>query len=130
VTSALEGLTLELDGMRVESSLEGRSVTLTFIGVAELNVVDGLESLLGSLHERADTLEIEQVVVDFSQLEFMSASCLRSFISWINQLQGLPSSKQYRIRFLANPDQPWQRRSVHALKCFATELISIGSRAS
>ncbi len=114
--------------MRVESSLEGRTVVTTFTGVAELNVVDQLASLLHALHERAGELGVEQVVVDFSQLEFMSATCLRSFIGWINQLQELPSSKQYRIRFVANPDQPWQRRSVHALKCFATELISIGPR--
>lgn len=130
MTEPLEGLSLEQDGMRVESSLEGRSVLLTFTGVAELNVVDRLAWLLGELHERAGALEVEQVVVDFSQLEFMSASCLRSFIFWINRLQELPSDKQYRIQFIANPDQPWQRRSVHALKCFATELISIGQRAS
>jgi hypothetical protein len=129
MTEPLEGLSLEQDGMRVESSLEGRSVLLTFTGVAELNVVDRLASLLRELHERASALAVEQVVVDFSQLEFMSASCLRSFISWINQLQELPSDKQYHIQFVANPDQPWQRRSVHALKCFATELITIGQRA-
>jgi hypothetical protein len=128
MTGPLEGLSLEQDGMRVESSLEDRSVVLTFTGVAELNVVDRLASLLRELHARAETLEVEQVVVDFSQLEFMSASCLRSFITWINHLQELPRHKQYRIQFVANPDQPWQRRSVHALKCFATELISIGQR--
>ena len=129
MTAQLEGLSLELEGMRVESSLEGRSVRTTFTGVAELNVVDPLASLLRALHERAGVLAVDEVVVDFSNLEFMSASCLRSFISWINQLQELPSHKQYRIRFVANPDQPWQRRSVNALKCFATELISIGSRS-
>ena len=128
MTALLEGLSLEHEGMRVESSLEGRTVVTTFTGVAELNVVDPLASLLEELHQRAGALEVEQVVVDFSQLEFMSASCLRSFITWINRLQELPSSKQYRIRFVANPDLPWQRRSVHALKCFATELISIGPR--
>ena len=116
--------------MRVETSFDGRSVVVTFAGVAELNVVDPLSSLLRALHERARALAVEQVVVDFSKLEFLNAACLRSFISWINQLQELPADQQYRIQFVASPDQPWQRRSVHALKCFATELISIEQRAS
>jgi hypothetical protein len=129
MTAPLEDLSLEQDGMRVESSLTGRSLLATFTGVAELNVVHRLVGLLSAMHERAGELGVELVVVDFSALEFMSASCLRSFITWINQLQELPSDRQYHIRFVANPDLPWQRRSVHALKCFATELISIGSRA-
>ena len=130
MTQALEGLSLEQDGMRVETSLDGRSVVATFTGVAEFNVVDPLSSLLHELHHRAQALAVEQVVVDFSGLEFLSATCLRSFITWINQLQELPGDQQYRIQFVANPDQPWQRRSVHALKCFATELISIEQRGS
>jgi len=34
-------------------------------------------------------------------------------------------SGQYRIRFLSNPSILWQRRSLHALSCFAAELITI-----
>lgn len=118
-------LSLEQDGISVNADQVDDRLVISFIGVAELNVHDRLAALLGTVHQRAADTAAAEVVIDFSQLEFMSATCLRSFISWINQLQQLPMEKQYRIRFVSNPDMPWQRRSFHALKCFATELISI-----
>ena len=33
--------------------------------------------------------------------------------------------RQYRIRFLSNTEMLWQRRSLHALQCFASHLISV-----
>jgi hypothetical protein len=47
-----------------------------------------------------------------------------SFVSWIGEVSDLTAG-QYRIRFLSNPSILWQRRSLHALSCFAAELVTI-----
>ena len=33
--------------------------------------------------------------------------------------------RRYKVRFLSNPNFHWQKRSLHSLRCFAVELVSI-----
>jgi hypothetical protein len=40
-------------------------------------------------------------------------------------VRDLDPSKQYAMRFLSKPELLWQKRSLHALRCFAVDLISI-----
>ena len=69
---------------------------------------------------------VEELCFDeLGQLEFMNAACFRAFVRWIQELQELPHARQYLICFRSNRDRPWQRRSINALKCFATDLISV-----
>ncbi len=55
----------------------------------------------------------------------MNSSCFKSFVTWIGEVQDLQPDKQYRIHFRSNPEMLWQRRSLHALRCFAVDLITI-----
>lgn len=65
------------------------------------------------------------MVVDLTRLEFMNSSCFKSFVAWIEQVQNLDPSEQYRIQFLSDPNMHWQRRSLKALSCFAADLITV-----
>jgi hypothetical protein len=69
-------------------------------------------------------LGIPEVQIDLRELEFMNSSCFKSFVSWISEVSELTSG-HYRIRFLSNPSILWQHRSLHALSCFAAELVTI-----
>lgn len=102
-----------------------RTLRVAFKGSAELNVKDDLERLLPRLHSEALRLAAREVVVDFRDLEFMSSACFRSFVSWVSEVQDLPPATQYQILFRSNAAMLWQRRSLHALKCFANELVHI-----
>ena len=93
-------------------------------GTADLRVTDSVEAILSRVHQSALELGIAEVRMDLRELEFMNSSCFKSFVSWISEVSDLPSG-QYRIRFLSNPSILWQRRSLHALSCFAAELITI-----
>ena len=44
-------------------------------------------------------------------------------MSWINAAQG--EAGGYNIHFLSSPDMHWQKRSLHALRSFAPEIVSI-----
>ena len=93
-------------------------------GTADLRVTDSVEAILGRVHQTALELSISEVQMDLRELEFMNSSCFKSFVSWISEVSDLTAG-QYRIRFLSNPSILWQRRSLHALSCFAAELVTI-----
>jgi len=87
-------------------------------GTADLRVTDSVEAILTRVHQKALELAIAEVHMDLRDLEFMNSSCFKSFVSWISEVSDLTAG-QYRIRFLSNPSILWQRRSLHALSCFA-----------
>lgn len=93
-------------------------------GTADLRVTASVEAILTRVHQKAMELGIPEVHVDLRDLEFMNSSCFKSFVSWISEVSDLTAG-QYRIRFLSNPSILWQRRSLHALSCFAAELVTI-----
>ncbi len=123
----LEGLNLSEGNLAVASSHDGDVIDARFSGVAELDGGGQLPLLLKRLHAEALQRKVRQVTVDFSRLEFMNSSCFKGFVTWINEIQELPPETQYRMCIRSNPDFHWQRRSVHALKCFATDLITVES---
>jgi hypothetical protein len=104
---------------RVDSALVAK-----LSGTADLRVTDSVEAILTRVHQKALELAIPEVQMDLRELEFMNSSCFKSFVSWISDVSDLTTG-QYRIRFLSNPSILWQRRSLHALSCFAAELVTI-----
>lgn len=94
-------------------------------GNADYAAYDGLEMLLTRIHAEAKRAPIREVVIDLRQLEFMNSSCFKSFVSWISDIQDLPAENQYKIRFRSNPKLHWQKRSLHSLRCFAVDLITV-----
>lgn len=103
---------------------EGAALVAKLSGTADLRVTDSIEAILRRVHQAALELSIPEVRVDLRELEFMNSSCFKSFVSWISDVSELASG-QYRIAFLSNPSILWQRRSLHALSCFAAELVTI-----
>jgi hypothetical protein len=114
-----------LGDFAVEATLQDRAIVARFTGNADLRARETLEKFLVGLHAEAQRVAAEKVVVDFHRLEFMNSSCFKSFVSWIGEVQDLPADKQYRIHFRSNSEMLWQRRSLHALRCFAVDLITI-----
>lgn len=110
--------------LRARLIREDMALVAKLSGTADLRVTDSVEAILNRVHQKAVELGIAEVRMDLRELEFMNSSCFKSFVSWISEVSDMPSG-QYRIRFLSNPSILWQRRSLHALSCFAAELITI-----
>ena len=104
---------------------EGRTLTAWLKGNADYAALDALEMLLTRAHAEATRLEVTEMIVDLRQLEFMNSSCFKCFLSWITDIQELEPERQYKVKFLSNPQLHWQKRSLHSLRCFAVELISV-----
>jgi hypothetical protein len=110
--------------LRARLTREEAALVAKLSGTADLRVTDSVEAILSSVHQKAMELRIPEVRMDLRELEFMNSSCFKSFVSWISEVSDLTAG-QYRIRFLSNPRILWQRRSLHALSCFAAELVTI-----
>jgi hypothetical protein len=123
--SALELAPVTAGDFSASGSLSEKTLTVRFTGNADMRTKDALDALLSKVHGEAQRLGVGQVVIDFHALEFMNSSCFKSFVSWISDVRDLDPGKQYTIRFLSKPDLLWQRRSLHALRCFAVDLITI-----
>lgn len=108
-----------------EAHGSGRVFNLKMAGTADLNVKVQLDRFINSVHDEAVRVSAEEVVVDLRQLEFMNSSCLKTFVRWISTVQNLATGTGYRITFLSSPAMYWQRRSLHALACLATNLVSV-----
>ncbi len=110
--------------LRAQLTREDTGLVAKLSGTADLRVTDSVEAILTRVHQKAMELGIPEVRMDLRELEFMNSSCFKSFVSWISEVSDLTTG-QYRIRFLSNPSILWQRRSLHALSCFAAELVTI-----
>jgi hypothetical protein len=104
---------------------EGKVVNAWLKGNADYVALDALEMLLARAHSEATRLGATAMTVDLRQLEFMSSSCFKCFLSWITNIQELEGTRQYTVKFLSNPQLQWQKRSLHSLRCVAVELITV-----
>ena len=108
-----------------EAQGSGRVFSVKLAGNADLNVKTQLDRFIAAVHDEARRASAEEVVVDLRRLEFMNSSCLKSFVWWISSVQELGVGTHYRITFLSSPSMYWQRRSLNALACLATDLVSV-----
>lgn len=104
---------------------EGAAIKALLTGNADYAALDAVELLLTRTHAEAKRLAVSEVIVDLKQLEFMNSSCFKCFVSWITDIQELAQPAQYKVKFLSNAQLHWQRRSLHSLRCFAVELITV-----
>jgi hypothetical protein len=108
-----------------EAHRDGRVLTLELTGDADLTVKARLDTFIAAVHEQARRAATQEVVVDVRRVGFMNSSCLKSFVWWISAVGDLAAEARYRITFLSSAEMYWQRRSLHALACLATDLVSV-----
>lgn len=108
-----------------EAESAGASLNVKLAGNADLNVKQQLDRFIASVHDEARRMGVDEVVVDLRRLEFMNSSCLKSFVWWISSIQEQGPGGQYRITFVSSPTMYWQRRSLNALACLASDLVSV-----
>jgi hypothetical protein len=102
-----------------------RSIAVSLSGTADLTVKNRLDRFLREVHAEAQRCLVEEVTVDVRRLEFVNSSCLKCFVWWIGTVQEQTGDGKYRIVFVSSPQVDWQRRSLNALACLASEIITI-----
>ncbi len=107
------------------ADMDNGAISAWLKGNADYAALDALDMLLERIHAEARRGSVKEAIIDLRQLEFMNSSCFKSFVSWITNIQELEAERQYKVKFLSNPQMHWQKRSLHSLRCFAVELITV-----
>lgn len=111
-------------GFTLTPSLEASVLTVKFTGNGDMAAVAPLASFLKLMHREALRLGVREVRIDMLDLYFMNSSCFKSFVTWIDSVSRLANTG-YAIKFIANPKQHWQRRSLDALRRLSETVVSI-----
>ena len=118
-------IAVKCDDFHGDATHQDGVMTLRLAGTADYAAVDALEELLNDVHDECVRARVKQASVDLHKLEFMNSSCFKCLVSWITVLQELPLASQYKVTFVSNPQMHWQKRSLHSLRCFAEDLITV-----
>jgi len=109
----------------IEVAAQPALVRVTLRGDATMDAAELVRGALADAHARATAAPAREVVVDFSQLEFMSSICLKTVLTWLGTVESLDPGRRYGVRLISNPSIPWQKRSIHALASFAPGLLTV-----
>ncbi len=120
--------TIDANDLRATPSFVDGQLSLQFAGSADSRSQSAIEAMLQRTHAEALRLQLPEVAVDFRDCDFVNSSCFKAFVVWLEQIQELEASKQYRLRFYSDETKAWQRRSLQALSCFAIELVHIETK--
>ena len=124
-----EVVTVTAEAFTASATRDGTVISAWLKGSADYSASDALDTLVNGIHADAQRAQVTEVALDLRELEFMSSSCFKCLVSWITTIQELEASQQYKVRILSNPDLHWQKSSLHTLRCFAAELITVTEQA-
>jgi hypothetical protein len=93
--------------------------------ISTVNPATVLNPFVDAVHDELVKAGVKEVRIDFRDLEFCNSSGFKSFIYWIQKLQGMPDAQRYTLRFVQNPQRKWQRTSLLALSCYAVNSVAI-----
>ena len=99
------------------------SITVRMTGNWDMRATGPLDDFTRTLQQEAQRLQVARVIVDMAKVEFINSSCLKSFARWLGSLGKIGNEHQYSVTFCT--DQPWQRRSLEALKALAAGRVNI-----
>ncbi len=123
--SRLDVPSVKTNDFQAVASLASWVITMKLEGTADLRVNAPLEDFVQQVRSEAARIKVKEVVVDFRALEFMNSSCFKAFVSWLAQVEDIEPDARYRIRFLSDNSKHWQKRSLVALSCFASDVVEV-----
>ncbi|HEY5923202.1 MAG TPA: hypothetical protein VIV11_16095 [Kofleriaceae bacterium] len=118
-----EGLAIRDVDFEAIASIE--PPTLRLRGNADASIVARLRVLIDKLHHQLVAGRAREVAVDIRALEFMNATCFNVLINWLALINDLGPDDRYHLRFAISSGTHWQRRTLHTLSCFATDLVVV-----
>jgi hypothetical protein len=93
--------------------------------ISTVNPAVIVNPFVDAVHQHILESEAKEVRVDLTQLEFCNSSGFKSFIHWIERIQGVPEPKRYKLRFISTKERRWQRASLLALSCYGVSTVII-----
>jgi anti-anti-sigma factor len=117
---------IESGEFKAASAREDERLCVRLRGHADVGAKAALDGFVAAVDKQASDADwISEVVVDLRQLDFMNSSCLKTLVTWLNNVRQRPTPEQYPIRFLRDHNAYWQERSLGALQAFAPGIVKL-----
>lgn len=114
---------IQTDNLESTHKLYGRVLHVKLKGAADQDAVEPVTQFFGELQKAVTDHEIGEVLIDFRELELLSASCFKRFAWWLEEVMSVAKPEQ--VRFLSTRKYMWQRFSLEALSAFAEGRVSV-----
>ncbi len=119
----LEALTLEKIAVRVVDEK-----TIGFVGSISLRVPsDVFRPYFSDVHQAAVSDGLDELIVDFTALDFMNSSSIRVLVTWLDWIAAEPEAKQYVLHFRTNAATTWQQTTLSVLQTLSQNHVKISS---
>ena len=80
----LVGANINEERCRASTKLVAGELRVVFYGEAETPMREKIRQLLAQIDAEAMRLNIQRVFVDFCSLGFMTSTCFKAFVTWID----------------------------------------------
>jgi anti-anti-sigma factor len=115
---------IKVDGFSAECEHLDSSTVVRMTGIADMAVHDPIARFLDAVHQEIRSDRGTELVIDLTELLFMSSNCLCLLVRLLRRVEDLPALERYKLRFLAHSARRWQSRSIAALHAFAPNLVA------
>jgi hypothetical protein len=112
-------------GFKLVPSLSGDTLLITLSGNGDMDTSPALGRYLKEMHAELLRIRVKRVVVDCRDLYFMSSSCIKCFVLWIDLIAHAGAAERYSVELTISTGLHWQRRSFEAMKRFAPGIVSL-----
>lgn len=108
-------------------SLKAEGETVTIEGSIDCaKPGEFMSPFLNEIHNQTVKNGINELKIDFRKLSFLNSSAISEFTDLILRVEELPTTQQYKIRFICDIDNyAWQKNSIATMMMLNDELISM-----
>lgn len=83
-----------------------------------------LDNLFQNIHEEILSKEIEEIIIDITELSYMTAPAICEFADWILNIETLDPAKKYSISFICDTDRHlWQESTFSTLVSINPSIV-------
>jgi hypothetical protein len=114
----------EKESAKIEVQDNDEGVTVFFHGKINMQNPGAIFGpYFDEMHQKIVDAEIKNVTADFTDLQFLNSSGLKSIIRWIMNDASLDEDSQYSIKILYNKEIGWQETSLTTFKDLVPDLV-------
>jgi hypothetical protein len=114
---------LSVTGFSAARMVDAGKMVIVLKGNADSHTADPLGEYLLARHEEAVRRSVRDVVLDCSDLAFLTSSCIKEVAVWIRAIMSMDPGTQYKVVFRIVANVRWQERTFEVLCRMAPELL-------
>ena len=113
------------EGFRMDPQAGTGLIGVKLSGNCDSQATSLLDTFLMRLHEEALATGVKTITLDCQDLYFMNSASLKSFVTWLTKVKGVPAQQRYQVNIQTNRNLAWQARSFGAIQRSAPDVLTV-----